>query len=129
MQKHPWYPIWAFAVLTVMRSGELLALEWGDVDEQNGIIRVSKSYNKRLHSTKCSKNGTWRNVDINSQLSGIIADLKRGRLNEINVLPQFPEWKNGQAGSVIRIFLNRIGIHKDVVFSTLKESDANGWVE
>jgi integrase len=38
MQKHPWYPIWAFAVLTVMRSGELLALEWGDVDEQNEII-------------------------------------------------------------------------------------------
>jgi integrase len=45
IQKHPWYPIWAFAVLTGMRSGELMALEWGDIDEKNGIIRVSKTFN------------------------------------------------------------------------------------
>jgi integrase len=120
IQKHPWYSIWAFAVLTGMRSGELMALEWGDVDEKNGIIRVSKSYNKRLRSTKCPKNGTWRNVDINSQLAGIIADLKRSRMNEKNVLPQFPEWKNGQGGNVIRMFLKRIEINKDVVFHTLR---------
>ena len=120
IQKHPWYPIWAFAVLTGMRSGELMALEWGDVDEQNGIIRVTKSYNKRIRSTKCTKNGTWRNVDINSQLAGIIVDLKRSRMNETNVLPQFPEWKNGQGGNVIRMFLERIGINKDVVFHTLR---------
>ena len=120
IQKHPWYPIWAFAMLTGMRSGELMALSWGDIDEKNGIIRVSKSYNKRLQSTKCPKNGAWRNVDINSQLQEIITDLKRTRLNETTVLPMFPEWKNGQAGSVLRMFLSRIGIEKDVVFHTLR---------
>ncbi len=55
IQKHPWYYIWAFAILTGMRSGELQALEWGDVDEKNGIIRVSKSFNKRINTTKCPK--------------------------------------------------------------------------
>lgn len=120
IQKHPWYPVWAFAILTGMRSGELMALKWGDIDEKNGIIRVSKSFNKRLKSTKCPKNGNWRNVDINSQLKEIIAELKRTRMNESTVLPMFPEWKNGQGGTVLRMFLTKIGIDKPVVFHTLR---------
>ena len=120
IHQHPWYPIWAFAVLTGMRSGELMALEWGDIDDENGIIRVAKSFNKRLNATKCPKNGTWRNVDISSQLAKLIAELKRERRNERHVLPQFPEWKNGQGGKILRMFLERIGIRKEVVFHTLR---------
>ncbi len=120
IQNHPWYHIWAFAVLTGMRSGELMALEWGDIDDKNGIIRVTKSFNKRLKSTKCPKNGTWRNADINSQLKEIIIELKRTRMNESTVLPTFSEWKNGQGGTVLRMFLKKIGIDKDVVFHTLR---------
>src|SRR5690606_10176388 len=30
--ENPWYPIWAMALLTGMRSGELYALEWSDVN-------------------------------------------------------------------------------------------------
>ncbi len=120
IQKHPRYPIWAFAVLTGMRSGELQALEWGDVDEKNGIIRVSKSFNKRINTTKCPKNGTWRNVDISSQLQELISELKNARLNAKYVLPQHPEWKHGDAGKVPRMFLERIDIDKDVVFHTLR---------
>jgi integrase len=120
IQKHPWYSIWAFAVLTGMRSGELMALEWGDVDEQNCIIRVSKSFNKRMKVTKCPKNGTWRNVDINSQLAELLRSLRHERRNETHVLPTFSEWNNGQAGIVLRLFLERIGINKPVVFHTLR---------
>lgn len=36
------------------------------------------------------------------------------------MLPQFPEWKNGLGGNVLRMFLERIGIKKDVVFHTLR---------
>ncbi len=99
IQKHPWYPIWAFAFLTGMRSGELKAFEWGDVDE---------------------KNGTWRNIDISSQLQEIISELKNARLNAKYVLPQHPEWKHGDAGKLLRMFLEHIGIKKDVVFHTLR---------
>jgi hypothetical protein len=38
----------------------------------------------------------------------------------LSVLPQFPEWKNGYGGEVLRRFLNTIGINKDVVFYTLR---------
>jgi site-specific recombinase XerD len=36
------------------------------------------------------------------------------------VLPQCPGWKHGDAGKVLRMFLERIGIKKDVVFHTLR---------
>lgn len=120
IHQHPWYPIWAFAVLTGMRSGELMALEWGDIDQENGIIRVSKSFNKRMKATKCPKNGTWRNVDINPQLADLLRSLRLERRNETHVLPNFSEWKNGQAGVVLRLFLERTGINKPVVFHTLR---------
>ncbi len=55
LRNHPWYPIWAFAIFTGMRSGELQALEWGDIDEKNRIIRVSKSYNRKIEGLKCPK--------------------------------------------------------------------------
>ena len=29
---NPWYPTWAFAICTGMRSGELMALQWKDID-------------------------------------------------------------------------------------------------
>jgi integrase len=41
-------------------------------------------------------------------------------MNESTVLPTFPEWKNGQGGTVLRMFLKKIGIDKDVVFHTLR---------
>ncbi|MFZ4715503.1 MAG: tyrosine-type recombinase/integrase [Bacteriovoracaceae bacterium] len=120
IQQHPWYPIWAFAASTGMRSGELYALEWGDIDLSKGIIQVSKSFNKSINDVKTTKNGTWRNVDINSGLVELLNELKRDRGHEKYVLPHFPEWKNGEAGKVIRMFLTRIGIKKPIVFHTLR---------
>lgn len=120
LRNHPWYPIWAFAICTGMRSGELQALEWGDIDEKNGIIRVSKSYNRKIEGLKCPKNGQWRNVDINPQLWDIIKALRVGRGNQRFILPEFAEWKYGYAGKVLRNFLQQIGIQKDVTFHTLR---------
>ena len=56
---HPWYPIWAFAFLTGMRSGELQALQWKDIDLEKRIIRVSKSYSPHQKRIKSTKAGYW----------------------------------------------------------------------
>jgi integrase len=120
IRHHPWYPIWALALLTGMRSGELIALEWEDVDMDNSIIQVSKSFNKRIKVIKCTKNRTWRNVDVNGQLKNLLIELRRERPSDNHVLPHFPEWKNGNAGEVLRRFLVSIGIKKVVVFHTLR---------
>jgi integrase len=120
--EHPWYPIWAFAFLTGMRSGELKALQWKDLDFEKRVITVSKSYSPHLKGIKSTKAGYWRNVPISKDLEGVILSLKNGQNTspEDFVLPRHYTWTNGQAGEVLRGFLNEIGISKDVVFHTLR---------
>jgi integrase len=72
----PWYSLWATAILTGMRNGELYAMEWDDDDFENLLIRVSKSFNSRLNTVKSTKAGYWRNVPISSELRSIFIDLK-----------------------------------------------------
>jgi integrase len=120
LQKHPWYAHWAFATLSGMRSGELYALKWEDVDEDNGIIKVTKSYNKRDKILKSTKSGKWRNVNISPQLKEVLLYIKNECPNCDYVLPRIGAWKNGQAGKVLRMFLKRIGINTYVTFHTLR---------
>lgn len=54
------------------------------------------------------------------QLQEIISELELERVNEQYVFPQFSEWKNGQGGNILRMFLGKIGIEKKVVFHTLR---------
>lgn len=120
--EHPWYPIWAFAMLTGMRSGELKALQWKDIDFEKRIITVSKSYSPHIKGIKSTKAGYWRNVPISPDLEDVIKGLEKD--NEITpdafVLPRHYSWSNGQAGQVLRDFLSEIGIDKSVVFHTLR---------
>jgi integrase len=74
--EHPWYPIWATALLTGMRAGELYAIDWDDVDFETNIIRVSKSYNKVMNEIKSTKAGYWRNVPMSPELRALFLDLK-----------------------------------------------------
>lgn len=106
----PWYPIWATALLTGMRNGELYALEWDDVDFENLLIRVSKSYNSRLNSVKSTKTGYWRNVPISNELKSIFIDLKlklesRPHDERKYVLPRSWYWNKGLQARELRIFL------------------------
>ncbi len=119
---HPWYSIWAFAFLTGMRSGELKALQWKDIDFEKRVITVSKSYSPHLKGIKSTKAGYWRNVPISKELEEVILGLKEGRdfTPEDFVLPRHYTWTNGQAGGVLRGFLREVGIDKDVVFHTLR---------
>jgi integrase len=75
-RNHPWYPIWAVALLTGMRNGELFALKWSDVDLEKGLITVQRSYNKRTKEFKCTKAGYWRTVPISEELKYLLLDLR-----------------------------------------------------
>lgn len=75
-RNHPWYPIWAVALLTGMRNGELFALKWSDVDLEKGLITVQRSYNKRTKEFKSTKAGYWRTVPISEELKCLLLDLR-----------------------------------------------------
>lgn len=104
-----WYPIWAVAILTGCRSGELFALTWDDVDFTNMSLRISKSYNKRLNVTKSTKAGYWRNVPINSELKSILKTLKENS-NSPYVLPRNRDWSQGYQAKALKNFCLSIGI-------------------
>ena len=121
-EQHPWYHIWSFAFLTGMRSGELKALQWKDIDFDRQTILVSKSYSHRKRVIKCTKAGHWRNVPISSDLLKIITELQKdGHCDpEGFVLPRHGTWTNGEAGKVLRAFLKKYNINQHVVFHTLR---------
>ncbi len=72
---HRFYPVWVFALMTGMRSGEMMALRWSDVDFETGLISVTKQWTSKdgLHETKANRN---RVVPINPELEAFLKELK-----------------------------------------------------
>ena len=78
-----YYALFATAIYTGMRRGELLALEWSDIDFKNAKINVSKQYYKGIkQSTKTNK---ARSVDIPPALLEILKEHKQN----CNILTKF----------------------------------------
>lgn len=70
-----WYPLILCGLRTGMRLGELLGLEWGDIDWHARTIRVSRSYVRgRIGSPK---NHQRRTVDLSPQLRGVLRLYRR----------------------------------------------------
>jgi integrase len=74
------FPIFLTAFRTGLRLGELLALEWGDIDWHNKLLVVKKSYRrKRVTSTKTNKT---RRVDMSDQTIDTLKSLYIQRQKE-----------------------------------------------
>jgi len=116
---HDWYPVWAMALLTGMRNGELYALLWSDVDFDNLRITVSKSYQTRGRFIKSTKSGKWRTVPISSELLALLTELKVHSKSREHVLPRLEGWDRGAQAKVLRTFCKGIGI-KSVRFHALR---------
>jgi len=115
----PWYPIWSMAILTGMRSGELYALLWTDVDWENKVISVSKSYNGRFKCIKSTKSGEYRAVPISSELLALLQEIKATAGTRPSILPRLSDWTRGNQADELRKFCLGIGI-PSVRFHTLR---------
>src|SRR3990172_8552617 len=72
-----YYPPFLCAVRTGMRQGELLALQWGDIDFQGRFIEVRRSLSKGKVTSP--KSGKVRRVDMSKQLTQVLAVLREQR--------------------------------------------------
>jgi integrase len=110
--EEPWYPIWAVALLTGMRNGELFALLWSDVDFENNTVKVNKSYNIRLKTMKTTKSGYCRFVPISSELRSILLVLKKDaeKTDRNFVLPRDWKWQKGLQARELRNFCKGLGL-------------------
>jgi integrase len=80
------YPLFLMAVRTGLRRGELVALQWGDLqlggdaDHSDRFILVQHNYVRREHTTTKSKKS--RRVDLSRELRRVLIDLRDKRLLE-----------------------------------------------
>lgn len=118
---HRWYPIWSFAVLTGMRSGELHALTWQQIDLEKEIILVDRAYDSNLKETGSTKGRYWRTVPINKSLRNLILELKKEKdlPSSEFVLPRVKDWDNGDQAVPLRTFLKSLNM-KTVRFHALR---------
>lgn len=107
---HRFYPIWAMALMTGMRSGEMFALRWTDIDLEGQTISVTRQWTSRngFGPTKTQKN---RIVPVSDDLLRFLKErkLQRGSEGEF-VLPQLTEWRVGTASKVTKDFCGALGI-------------------
>jgi len=93
-QRHAarYYPLFLCAVRTGLRLGELLALQWSDLDFQSRFLLVQRNYTHGKVTTP--KSGEVRRVDMSRELSKTLADLRVERQLEAsaNGWPNIPEW-------------------------------------
>lgn len=108
--EHPWYHHWALALLTGMRSGELYALLWTDVDWDNNAVTVSKSYDSRFNVIKSTKAGYWRTVPMSSELCALLSDIKLQAKDRAHVLPRHRMWQMGMQAQELRKFCLGLGL-------------------
>ncbi|MFG1520322.1 tyrosine-type recombinase/integrase [Halobacteriovorax sp. ZH1_bin.1] len=105
--RHPWYSIWATALFTGMRNGELYSLRWEDVSFDQNLINVCSSWNKH-DGFKSTKNGDDRYVEISKPLKVILSELQLRNLDSEYVLPRIVKWDKGEQARVLREFLKEI---------------------
>jgi integrase len=69
------YPILLMAMLTGVREGELIALQWGDIDWRGKFLEVSRAdWGGHLGTTKTGKS---RRVDLADRLLEVLADHRK----------------------------------------------------
>lgn len=79
-----YYPIFLLAVRGGLRRGELVALQWGDIEfgtddkDDNRFILVQHNYVRREHTSTKSKKS--RRVDMSRQLRGVLIKMRDIRL-------------------------------------------------
>ena len=104
-----------------MRSGELYALTWEQVDLEKNLILVDRSYDSNMKKTGPTKGRYWRTVPINSSLRNLILEIKQDRdiPKSEYVLPRIREWANGDQAVSLKAFLKSLNI-KPIKFHALR---------
>lgn len=114
----PWYPVWAMALFTGMRSGELYALHWDSVDFDNRTIYVHRNWTN-YSGLGPTKGRYWRAVPMGPQLESFLKELKLKSRGDKFVLPRFQSWADGRQAELLREFCIGAGLPA-VKFHTLR---------
>lgn len=107
---HKFYPVWLFALKTGMRSGEMFALKWTDIDFDARLISVTKQWTSK-NGLGPTKSGQNRVVPISEDLLSFLKErkLEFGTKCEF-VLPRLRDWDMGEQARITRDFCKYLGV-------------------
>jgi len=108
-QDWPWFPHYALALYSGMRSGELYALMWENVDLDRRTILVNSSWNSK-DGFKSTKSGDDRLIEIAPASLPILRDLQTQADGSPYVLPHLYEWQKGEQARQLAVFLRANGL-------------------
>lgn len=87
------YTIVMTAMYTGMRSGELTALKWSDIDLQNGVIHITHNmvdlHGKQIYQSTPKTNASRREITIPQALIQVLSDFKHRKIARIDINDQY----------------------------------------
>ena len=93
-----YYPALLCLLRTGVRIGELQALTWADIDFENRLIEIKKTWWRGMTTT--TKNSKNRHVDMSNQLAEVLRELKRNQWKKH--AGNVPQWVfAGKYGNVL----------------------------
>ena len=104
-----WYPLWAGALYTGMRNGEIYILTWDKVNMEIRLITVSSSWSMK-DGFKCTKSGHSRMVEIAAPFMELLRERKLKAGCSEYVFPRLDRWDSGDQARELRMFLLGIGL-------------------
>lgn len=102
------------AIYTGMRIGELMALEWSDIDYKNKLIKITKSYSYIDDKIKAPKTeSSKRVIRISQKLLDILDQLRANHQKYVFMSKQGKVPTTNAANKVLKKQLKKLEIKKD----------------
>ena len=101
------------AIYTGMRIGELMALEWSDIDYKNKLIKITKSYSYIDDKIKAPKTeSSKRVIRISQKLLDILDQLRANHQKYVFMSKQGKVPTTNAANKVLKKQLKKLEIKK-----------------
>lgn len=120
ISNHEWYPIWAMALYTGLRNGELYAITWDKVDLENRKAVIDSAWNSK-DGFKDTKSGHDRMIELAPELVVLLKQLKLKSMDRHFVLPRIDRWDKGEQARELRRVLEGLGLPR-IRFHDLRAS-------
>lgn len=125
-----WEPVFFLAYYTGLRSGELYALKWSDIEFDENILHVNSSHNWKTKSEKTPKSGHTRMVDISApELKNFLLKHKKESefTHEVYVFERHNQWEKGHGpAKAVKKALTDAGYTPKTITRQIKKEDKNG---